>query len=174
MYMNAEQEKRYKKVFVEEFFLLNYKDDEFIVSGSTKSLYKINLKEYGFWCSCPDMKSHARRHGVMCKHICFIYHKIGKLNDMDFYERKKLTEEEYTKLIENLEATNSLKLSIHENTKEREVGDCPICFDEIAEPVFCHDCGNATHKRCLEKWLESHDTCVFCRSTCWKTFKGLL
>jgi hypothetical protein len=42
--MNAEQEKRYKKVFVKEFFLLNYKYDELIVSGSTKSLYKIKLK----------------------------------------------------------------------------------------------------------------------------------
>jgi hypothetical protein len=51
----------------------------------------------------------------MYKHICFIYHKIGKLNDMDFYERKKLTEEEYTRLIENLEGANTM--NIHENAK---------------------------------------------------------
>lgn len=173
--MNFEQKKRYDKVFKEEFFLLNYKDDELLMSGSTKNLYKITLKEGKLWCNCPDMKSHARRHGVLCKHICFIYHKIGKLNDMDFYERQRLNSEEYDILIGNLETSkSSIADNLHTNTKDRVVAECPICFDDIDDPVFCNDCGNATHKRCLEKWLETRDTCVFCRSTSWKSLKHFI
>ena len=87
--MNFEQKKRFDKVFNEEFYLLNYENNKFNISGSTKNVYtvdfftctdqnNINTKYGSFYCNCPDMKSHARKNNVYCKHICFIYKKIGK------------------------------------------------------------------------------------------------
>jgi hypothetical protein len=164
--MDYEQEKRYNKIFHEEFFLLNYSDHVFSISGSTKNTYTILLEDLKLSCNCPDMKSHARRHGVLCKHICFIYHKIGKLNDLEFYSRKKLIPSEYETLISNI------KIPVFdENIKERTLEDCPICFEQLTEAIFCPDCGNPVHKRCMEKWLESHSTCIYCRSSCWSRYK---
>lgn len=39
--------------------------------------------------------------------------------------------------------------------------DCIICFEH--DPTFVTNCGHQFHQRCLETWLEYHETCGFCR-----------
>jgi len=115
--MNFEQKKRFDKVFNEEFYLLNYENNKFNISGSTKNVYTVNfftctdqnnVKKYGsFYCNCPDMKNHARKNNVYCKHVCFIYRKICKFNRNEFYNSRWLTNEEEYELINKLTQLNN-------------------------------------------------------------------
>jgi predicted nucleic acid-binding Zn finger protein len=93
--MNSEQIKRVTKLNNEDFFLLNFTDNKFLISGSTKNVYTVewfrnyNKSKYGsFFCNCPDMKSHAKKKNVYCKHICFVYNKIAKLNRIELEKSK--------------------------------------------------------------------------------------
>ncbi len=54
-----------------------------------------------------------------------------------------------------------------------EDAECPICFDYLNEGEIksCPDCHNYVHFACIEKWLQTKETCVLCRSSVWKTFK---
>lgn len=203
--MNVDQLKRFNKLKQEEFYLLKFDNNKFYISGSTKNVYIVdwfqnnNNKTYGsFFCNCPDMKNHARKANIYCKHICFVYNKIGKFNRLNFYEDKWLSSEETTSLQMKLDKINSgcsdetiqnmklieafaNKLSLNNNTltftlnkfnKCIDDDECPICFDIFTdcENLFCQCCGNAIHKKCIEKWLEKNNSCVYCRSDVWKHY----
>lgn len=50
------------------------------VSGSSRSVYTIRMYHTGgFFCSCPDMRSHAARHGCVCKHVCFLLARVFRV-----------------------------------------------------------------------------------------------
>jgi len=45
--------------------------------------------------------------------------------------------------------------------------ECPICFESMSK-TRCKvekptSCGHLMHKRCLAKWLKTHQTCPICR-----------
>ena len=49
--------------------------------------------------------------------------------------------------------------------------ECPICFEELKENMkFCPECSNPVHEKCIEKWIATHKTCVYCRSDVWKSY----
>lgn len=51
------------------------------IVGSTKSIYEAMVhSDRTFFCSCPDGKTHAQRHGVVCKHICFLTQRVLRLD----------------------------------------------------------------------------------------------
>jgi hypothetical protein len=204
--MNIQQKKRLDKLEKEDFFLLKFAENKFYISGSTKNVYTIdwfmnhpNNLDSSFFCNCPDMKSHAKNYNIYCKHICFIYHKIGKFNRPEFYENKMLNEEESTNLKNKLDKINSgilldnsiqnieliekfmskasinddeLCFSLNKFNKCITEDDCPICFDNFVETeyLFCQSCGNVVHKKCIEKWLQTNHNCIFCRSNIWKYY----
>jgi hypothetical protein len=199
--LQEQQQKRVDKLNYEEFYLIGFTDktntddnSEILMTGSTKNVYKINLKKNGALnCDCPDSKSHAKKHNVVCKHICFIYLKICKSTDMNFFVNKKLTSLDIGKLIlrtsvitktntaqkymdNYLKNTNVNLDKLDFNKASRVIEDldeleCPICFDNMAENLnFCPDCSNPIHKKCVEKWLISNNTCVYCRSEIWKNY----
>jgi hypothetical protein len=69
-------------------------------------------------------------------------------------------------------------------TPQREMSDCPICFEECGEAdrascVFCRVCGNNTHKVCFKVWEDTQQrkggsvTCVYCRSNWQEAGKGV-
>jgi len=212
--MNTQQKKRLDKLKCDDFFLLKFVDNKFYISGSTKNVYTINWYtnhsnnqevespnqiKSSFFCNCPDMKSHAKKYNIYCKHICFIYNKIGKFNRSEFYENKMLNEDESIDLKNKLDKINSgilldnsiqniellekymSKISINDddisfnNNKFDKCitdDDCPICFDNFndTENLFCQSCGNVVHKKCIEKWLQTNHNCIFCRSDIWKYY----
>ena len=51
--------------------------------------------------------------------------------------------------------------------------DCSICYDILKNDkklVTCPTCKNWFHEHCVNRWLQNHETCVYCRSTIWKQF----
>ena len=195
--ISIQQQKRIDKLKTDEFYLIGFTDrfyinenSELIMSGSTKNIYKINLSNNGSLdCNCPDSSSHAKKYGVLCKHICFIYLKICKSIDESFFDNQKLSTLDIKKLklrIGNITNTNTAKIYYNNYLKQlnnelnfdkpsRKIHlddlDCLICFDELSEDIkFCPDCSIPIHKKCINKWLESNDTCVYCRSGIWKKY----
>ena len=82
--MNYEQQKRYQKIFTEPIYLIDHRvidnsQIEFILSGSTKNIYHLILKEKKLECDCLDAKTWCRKHKVVCKHVCFILFRVSKL-----------------------------------------------------------------------------------------------
>ena len=44
--------------------------------------------------------------------------------------------------------------------------DCAICMESRDGPRKHCQCGHSFHKRCIDKWLQRHDTCPLCRNIC--------
>lgn len=104
--MNAEQRKRFEKLHTDEFYLLQvsrepaaaFPDDGAAkqimfrvgIVGSTKNVYEALLyTDRSFFCNCPDGKTHAKRHGVQCKHVCFLVQRVLRLDFVrDVYNTK--------------------------------------------------------------------------------------
>ena len=142
-----------------------------------------------FWCSCPDHKFNSTKKGTCCKHICMIVCKVAKILDSNFFETKKLSEEQYNSLLIKLDSREILLTEncypsdpAFQNTKVLMDDDvCGICYDDLnvfndtsntlsVKILSCPCCKNCTHQTCMEVWLENKDTCVFCRSDIWKNY----
>lgn len=48
-----------------------------------------------FWCSCPDHKFNSGKKNMVCKHICFLVCRVGRIFDPAFFQSKQLTEEQF-------------------------------------------------------------------------------
>lgn len=166
----------------------------FTVSGSTRTVYNVALAKRGtFTCSCPDMDKVLPTQRV-CKHICFVLFRVLKHPLAEkarfFGAQCTLTPEQTHSLVEvcmqrrfalnaGVEPANVLTFGAQ---KAVEVGDeCPICYMAFASDAFdasvgvggmvgCPDCKNNVHKRCMEKWLETRHTCIYCRSGVWRQY----
>ena len=59
--MKYEQRKRYEKIWNEPFYLIDYKIEPDVIhvhiSGSTKNVYTIKIKNNKCDCDCPDNKT---------------------------------------------------------------------------------------------------------------------
>jgi hypothetical protein len=193
--ISEQQQKRIDKLDTDEFYLIGFDEKEILMTGSTKNVYKVSLSNDGsMTCNCPDSETHAKRFKVMCKHICFIYLKICKSTDLTFFNTKKLSDNDISKLearTKTLTSTDiakkyydnylshitnkSLNLNFDEAKRENSCDDaeCPICFEELSLNIkFCPQCSNPVHEKCITKWLEQHDTCVYCRSDVWKKYNN--
>jgi hypothetical protein len=193
--ISEQQQKRIDKLNTDEFYLIGYNGKEILMTGSTQNVYKVTLLEdNSITCDCPDSETHAKKFKVMCKHICFIYLKICKSTDLSFFNKKKLSANDVAKLeirTQTLTSTDiakkfydnylshitneSLDFNFDEAKKENacEDIDCPICFEELTLNIkFCPQCSNPVHEKCILKWLEKHNTCVYCRSDIWKKYNN--
>jgi hypothetical protein len=83
--MNTQQIKRYEKIYNEPLYQLDFKLEEnedkftFVISGSTKNVYEVCLKNHKFECNCPDGKIWSKRHHVVCKHVCYVLFRVTKI-----------------------------------------------------------------------------------------------
>lgn len=161
--MDYEQEKRYKKIYTDKFFLLDiteHGDDyEFAISGSTANVYKMTLhaNSHTMSCDCPDASSHAKRHNVLCKHCCFILIRVLKM-DVGTFEQ-------------DIFAHSALRFSpevfweVHGNVKRlvttgryaRDIVDPTLTkkFKDLQQGI-----NQDVYK--LQKALDDDDECVIC------------
>jgi len=155
-------------------------------SQYTVSFYKDAAKPCPFWCTCPDHKFKSAKQGTMCKHISFIVLRYAKLMDPAIFANRTLTSEQHAKLCELL--SRPLKESAdrglvavgpenYEVPADRVFADddvCAICYEALSHDVklcCCPTCTSALHGDCMALWLTRKDSCVMCRSECWKDYK---
>ena len=88
---NSNQGTRLSKLLREEFYLLSYealvdnkKKGIFKVAGSTKNVYTVTWYNNSFFCDCPDQKNYCKKQNCICKHVCFVVCRIGKVYSKDF------------------------------------------------------------------------------------------
>lgn len=152
-------------------------------------LFKLNKNLKGsFWCSCPDHKFNSAKKNTICKHICFIICKIGKIFRTSFFDDKQLYDDEINDILAKIESTsilndktlckidqNNIKPDIFYKIVKPVLDDdvCIICYDDLNKNkiVVCPSCSNNLHIDCMKVWLEKNDICIFCRSDIWKKFK---
>ena len=149
-----------------------------------------SLKET-FWCSCMYHKFQSGKHNTVCKHICFVVCKILKYLNSNFFENRKLNEEQRIKLINKLTSNNMVEIDkslikefkkvtldlFKQFTKQLDPEDCcPICFDsfDIKTKVACPACHNYIHSECVEVILETRNTCLWCMDDVWSKYKKLV
>jgi hypothetical protein len=86
-FASAQESRRYEKIFSERFYVLDVFETgdargvTVRLSESTRSVYTLPLDGDGFVrCDCPDFKGQAKRYRCLCKHLCFLIVKVGKIH----------------------------------------------------------------------------------------------
>ena len=156
--------------------------------------YRLTAGKPSFWCNCPDHKFNSTRKNIVCKHICFLVTRVGRILDPAFFEGdKRLTVQQHAQLQEivrntaifqsptlptlpTLPTPSPLQTTSIFMECRKPVGpedSCPICYDGMAgtECLNCPTCANNVHRECMEVWLERNHTCVYCRSTVWSAWQ---
>ena len=162
----------------------------FTVSGSQRTNYVVTMMSSGTMaCSCMDAAIHCRRKGIVCKHVCFLLYRVMHCENLDFFGTMKLSDDIMQRIsltaitgralhpVSDIDKLASSLASLNFSEVKRSVRDddeCPVCYDMLSNGanLGCPDCGNAIHKACADKWLQTASTCVYCRSTVWAKYKS--
>jgi hypothetical protein len=160
-------------------------------------LYKPGTNAKGsFWCSCPEHKFQSTKKQIVCKHICFLVCRVGRMYNADFFNAKQFSQEKFNEFVNKVEGNPNLmhdpticksastvlttNTMFKSRTKEINEDDvCAICFDNMIECkdhydekiVSCPECHNNIHTLCMEVWLERSKSCMYCRSDVWCHYK---
>ena len=157
-------------------------------SQYTVSFYKDGAKPSPFWCTCPEHKFKSAKQGTLCKHISFIVLRYAKFMDPAIFANRTLSSEQHAKLCDMLsrplkESADSglvafaASVADYEVAADREFAEddvCAICYETLsheAELCGCPTCRSAFHCECNALWLAKRESCVMCRSECWKAYK---
>ncbi len=148
-----------------------------------------------FWCSCPDQRFNGGKKEIYCKHISFLVCRVARILDAEFFRTKHLPAGLQSVFATRIQDSASLRgaaavatvataapTAVPRTTNEIfrtcgkpiEAGDsCPICYDEFstASHLSCPTCKNNVHQECMEVWLERNNSCVFCRSHVWSSYR---
>lgn len=141
-----------------------------------------------FWCSCADHKFNSTKKNIVCKHICFLICKIGKVLKPEVFQNKKLSDEDLQVLLNKLTSSGDIwedktiakildKITL-DTFKQfiKAIDDCcPVCFNDLTDAdkpclLSCPTCKNYIHAECAEIWMEQKLTCAMCRSDFWKHY----
>lgn len=126
-------------------------------------------------CSCPDFQTR----GSICKHLCFVVLRYLRLPadspaTIALGLSQRDIERARDRYVARPMAAAAVVVQLQPAVVKRldyEGLDCGICCDEMLpaqEIVFCqHGCGQNAHGECMQRWLHSHDTCVYCRAAWW-------
>jgi len=137
-----------------------------------------------FTCNCKDFTFRAKQRDIVCKHITFIICKVLGIYDHTFFETKKLSlayQKRMTRILNYSNLWNNNEISVkhinsefNKNTKRVLNTDdqCPICCDAFGnkETISCPSCQGYIHKNCMDVWIETSKTCVYCRSMNWSNY----
>jgi hypothetical protein len=149
-----------------------------------------------FWCSCPDHAFNSSKKKIVCKHICFIVCKVGKIFDPAYFESKQLTHVQFQDILDKVDnpallmrdlnicrpSLDTTKLLFTQKTKAITDEDvCPICYDDFkchtmdenpndCSVLSCPNCLNYVHRECIKVWMEKQKTCIYCRSNVWEHY----
>jgi hypothetical protein len=161
----------------------------------TVKWYRWTPTGHAFWCNCPDHKFNSARKNMVCKHICFLVTKVGRILDPIFFQNHRFSEEQQTTFrqvvgnaaifadglaaLPTIASTASVHVGSSREARRTQFMEmrrpvvaedsCPICYDEMGNGAClnCPTCSNNVHRECMEVWLERNKTCVFCRSDVW-------
>ena len=202
----SEQKNRIKRARDESFYLIKKDiiENQIILkmTGSTLNIYTITIsKGEPITCDCIDSCTRCHDYGLFCKHVCFVYFKIGRIKDDSLFIKKKLLVKHYNTLKQrlnncwedteivnkdlinkfdritggyNLETSHEL-LEIFKPIGMRNIeDDCPICFNPLKEGDTnkCPSCENGVHIECIKRWLMKHNNCIYCRDDIWELMKS--
>lgn len=153
-----------------------------------RALYEVKLFAPGsngakgsFWCSCPEHRFNSAKKDIVCKHICFIVCKVGKILDPEFFKTKWLTDAQMSKLLEGVKTNDFLRTAdLHRAFYDFKITwtrgtPCPSCRELIKEKtndiVKCPVCESSNpywHKKCADEYYKTNDGCKFCGYNIWK------
>lgn len=139
------------------------------ICGNSRNVYRVSLSrthdgKYQWGCNCPDMLTHARKSGCICKHVCFLIYKVVRVTETEseplttrgtFSMDETIHKQFVTKLHNRADLPTSvfdqgLALTFTDKTQTGRTLDaflpnedartddatCPICFDSIdTEPL---------------------------------------
>lgn len=172
-------------------YLYEYSKDEGLVyilgsrTSKGRETYTVSIKpDHSLSCNCKDFQFRSKKLGIVCKHITFLVCKVGYILDPDYFTTKRLTDKQYTRIINVLDNNAIWKnkhFSVKDLNKDFQINDndfdegdsCPICYDsygDINVNISCPQCKNYIHKKCMDIWLETNKNCVYCRSYSWKNY----
>lgn len=171
-----------------EVDLLGSKKTSSSLGGGTPNREKytivFNKPQANFTCNCKDFVYRAKSRDIVCKHITFFICKVLGIYDHTFFETKKLSHD-YQKRMARVISGSSIwynnEISIkHLNSefnknairKLNTDDSCPICCDAFGgnETISCPSCHQYVHKSCIDVWIETSNTCVYCRSEIFKNY----
>ncbi len=158
-------EDRINRALKQKMYLLDIKDNSYVVEGSSGVNYLINLSDKKATCNCQDFI----RRRLMCKHIMFILIRVYKNNIFNYSVYQNFTSMCNSKL---LYKEKLYKENVLENTENTEntvsIEQCLICFENTDKnSTKCKTCVTVCHNSCLNIWLKNKNTCPMCRSI-WK------
>jgi len=189
--INVYQKNTLCKLNHSTFYLVDYIDTDNIhcikilgdvKNNGTREEYNIKLHNKQFSCNCKDFIYRSKKYDIVCKHISFLVCKVGNIYDINYYITKILSDTYYTQFINIITSKtlwdtdisiNNINKKFKQNKKELSSDDvCPICYDELlnTEIISCTNCNNYIHTHCIKVWLEKHNTCVYCRDTCFSNY----
>ena len=157
--VNDKQRHRLNSLLNDDVRLLKLNKNSFEIVGLS-GVYTVTLIENTLSCTCLDFLTHAKKYGVVCKHICFVVCRFGKIFDGKFFDTKKLNDVQVAKLTGGTPA-RIIGGYVDDDT------ECPICYVPLRNflVVTCPACKNDVHVKCITVWLNTHDTCIYCRDT---------
>lgn len=143
------------------------------------------------WCSCIDHKLNSAKKGTVCKHIAFIVCKVMKILELEFFETKKLSDEQINTLLDRFSDKSDLwkNKSLVRNLKQINLDTfkmfpepfddvCTFCYDALTDidkpkSVCCPACRHSYHSECMDIWLENYLRCSVCSSDIWKHYNTI-
>lgn len=109
--ISFKQKRRLDKVNYEKIYVLHFEEEtdktknivgKFHVVNSAQKMYEIsffrdcdNKAQPTFRCSCPDNAKRGEKDNIICKHICYMYLKVGRFFDLNFFRSKKLRKDQF-------------------------------------------------------------------------------
>jgi hypothetical protein len=113
-----------------------------------------------FWCNCPDHKFNSRRKNMVCKHICFLVSKVGRILDPVFYASRQFTEVQQAQFREVV--GNAAIFS--DGARERERLAAHPVFPTIVPTISATSTAEARRAQFMEvrRSITAEDTCPIC------------
>lgn len=178
-----------------KMYLVDHREDSFKIEvdllGSKKGnkprekyTVTFNKSQANFTCNCKDFTFRAKSRDIVCKHITFIICKVLGIYDHTFFETKKLSPEYQKRMARviggsgiwynnNISVKHLNSKFINNTIRKLNTEDpCPICCDTFGngETISCPECHQFVHKSCIDVWIETSNTCVYCRSFQWENY----
>jgi hypothetical protein len=150
--ISFKQKRRLDKVNYEKIYVMHFEEEQnrtnnlvgkFHVKNSAERMYEISFFNDSdkthptFKCSCPDNAKRGEKDKIVCKHICYMYLKVGRFFDLNFFRSNKLRKDQWADMLSiarNLNNKNEFKdeyiideelRSICDNVKLENIGDDP-------------------------------------------------
>jgi hypothetical protein len=91
--------------------------------------------------------------------------KMRRREEIEFHLGRAQTPEQKKKWEKSLAEIDSQIAQLEATAKEDLESACPICLEDLKEPLLEPSCQQLFCAECLLKWVAAHSTCPKCRAT---------